>query len=228
MDLISSNPKFKRKILIIWSVLLFLLHTLFTLLSLYDGYISGDIMQQGMDKALGVILPIIALLIIYIRYGVLVSAYHSYERGTLPFTMICVGSLICSRISEHIIYVSQSSAVNPLSYLLSFVTSFMIDLAVVLLLLLFSRGQKERKRKVIRLILIACVFPLIITIFEETWYLINILIEIKAEYGNAALTGTEIGSVIWSFTRPVINAVIGFVIMLVTHKILKKQKLRVQ
>ncbi len=225
MDLISSNPAFKRKTLIIWSVILLVLHTVFTLLSVYDGYISGDIMKKGMDTALSVILPIVALLLIYIRFGVLVSAYHSYEKGTLPFTLTAIASLVLTRVSEHIIYViTYNASVITGSYILSIITSFMIDLAVVLLLLLFSRGQKERQRKVIRLILIACAFPLAISIFEETWYLINILIQIKAEYGSAALTGAEIGSVVWSFTRPVINAVIGFVIMFLTHKILKSNK----
>lgn len=224
MDLISSNPDFKRKTLIIWSAVLLALHIIFTLMSVYDAYISGDIMQKNMDTALSVILPIVALLLIYIRFGVLVSAYHSYEKGTLPFTLTAAASLILTRVSEYIVFKNTYAAapVSTTSYLFSIFSSFMIDLAVVLLLLLFSRGPKERQRKVIRLILIACAFPLAISIIEETWYLINILIQIKAEYGNAALTGTEIGSVIWSFTRPVINAVIGFVIMLVTHKILKK------
>ncbi len=223
MDIISSKLAFKRKIIIIWSVILLILHTVFTLLSVYDAYISGDIMKKGMDTALSVILPIVALLVIYIRFGVLVSAYHSYEKGTLPFTLTAIASLVLTRVSELIIYKTtyRTAPVSTGSYLFSMLSSFMIDLAVVLLLLLFSRGQKERQRKVIRLILIACAFPLAISIFEETWYLINILIQIKAEYGSAALTGAEIGSVVWSFTRPVINAVIGFVIMFLTHKILK-------
>ena len=223
MDIISSKPAFKIKVIIIWSVVLLALHVIFTLLSVYDAYISGDIMKKGMDTALSVILPIAALLLIYIRFGVLVSAYHSYSEGTLPFTLTAIASLVLTRVSELIIYKTTYSTapVGTGSYLFSIFCSFMIDLAVVLLLLLFSRGEKERKRKIIRLILIACAFPLAISIIEETWYLINILIQIKAEYGSAALTGTEFGSVVWSFTRPVINAGIGFVIMLVTHKILK-------
>lgn len=223
MDLISSTPSFKRRVLIIWSAVLAALHIIFTLLSLYDGYISGDIMYKNTDKAIDVILPILALLIIYIRYGVLISAYHSYVRGTLPFTLVCIVSLICSRISEHIIYISNNAPSNARSYVLSFITSFMIELAVVLLLFLFSRNKKERDRSVIPLILITCAFPLAISVIEETWYLINTLILIKAEYGSALLTGNEILTAILPYIRPLVNAVIGFAIMLVTHKILKKK-----
>ena len=225
MDTISNNPSFKRKVLILWSALLLALHIIFTLLSVYDSYISGDIMKQSMDTALSAILSLLALLLIYCRFGVLVSAYHSYTEGTLPFTLTAAGSLVLTRVSEMILY-KATYATMPVStgaYLLSIFTSFMIDLAVVILLLLFSRGAKERKRTAIRLILIACAFPLVISIFEEAWYLVNILIEIKSEYGSAALTTAETLSAIWSFVRPVINAVIGFAIMLLCHKILKNK-----
>ncbi len=223
MDIISCKPAFKRKVIIIWSAILLALHVIFTLISVYDAYISGDIMKKGMDTALSVILPVVALLLIYIRFGVLVSAYHSYAEGTLPFTLVAVVSLVLTRVSEIIVYKSTYtvSPVSTGSYLFSLISSFMIDLAVVILLLLFSRSKKERQRSIVVIILIASAFPLVISLFEETWYLINILIQIKAEYGSAALTGVETLSALWSFTRPVINGVTGFVIMFFTHKILK-------
>lgn len=225
MDTISNKPSFKRKVITVWSILLLALHIIFTLLSVYDSYISGDIMKQSMDTALAVILPIVALLLIYIRFGVLVSAYHSYAEGTLPFTLVAVISLVLTRVSELIVYKTTYSTapVSTGSYLLSILTSFMIDLAVVILLLLFSRSRREREHRAIRLMLIAAAFPLAISLFEETWYLVNILIQIKAEYGSAALTAAETLSAIWSFVRPVINAVIGFAMMLLTHKILKNR-----
>ena len=224
MDIISDNTVFKRKVIIIWSAILLSLHTVFTCLSAYDAYIRGDIMKANISNALAIILPVLALLLIYIRFGVLVSAYHSYERNTLPFTLVAVASLILTRVSEVIVYAFTYTAkpVSTGSYIFSVFSSFMIDLAVVILLLLFSRGLKERSRKVIRLILIACAFPLCISVIEETWYLINILIEIKSEYGSAVLTTAEALSAVWSFVRPVINAAAGFGIMLLTHKILKK------
>ena len=223
MDIISNKPAFKHRVITVWSAMLLALHIIFTLLSVYDSYISGDIMKKSMDTALSVILPVVALLLIYIRFGVLVSAYHSYAEGTLPFTLVAVVSLVLTRVSEIIVYKSTYtvSPVSTGSYLFSLISSFMIDLAVVIHLLLFSRSKKERQRSAVAIILIASAFPLVISLFEETWYLINILIQIKAEYGSAALNGTEILSVIWSFVRPVINAGIGFLIMLVTHKILK-------
>lgn len=223
MDTISNNPSFKRKVLILWSALLLALHIIFTLLSVYDSYISGDIIMQSVDAALSVVLSVLALLLIYIRFGVLVSAYHSYAEGTLPFTLTAAASLVLTRVSEIIVYKTTYTTmpVSTGAYLLSIFTSFMIDLAVVILLLLFSRSRKERERSAIRLILIAAAFPLAIALFEETWYLVNILTEIKAEYGSAALTVSEALSAVWSFVRPVINAVIGFAIMLLTHKILK-------
>ena len=223
MDTISNNPSFKRKVILIWSALLLALHIIFTLLSVYDSYISGDIMMQSVDAVLSVVLSVLALLLIYTRFGVLVSAYHSYAEGTLPFTLTAIASLVLTRVSEIIVYKATYTTmpVSTGAYLFSIFCSFMIDLAVLLLLLLFSRGKKERKRSVIRLILIASAFPLAITLFEESWYLVNILIEIKAESGSAALTAAETLSAVWSFVRPVINAVIGFAVMLLTHKILK-------
>ncbi|MBR4880651.1 MAG: hypothetical protein IKU19_01885 [Clostridia bacterium] len=222
MDIISNKPAFKRRVLLVWSGVLLALHIIFTLLSVYDAYISGDIMKKGMDTALAVVLPILALLLIYIRFGVLVSAYHSYNFGTLPFTLIVIVSLVLTRVSEHIVYVTvYADPEISGAYILSIIMSFMIDLAVVILLFLFSRSKKERQRTILPLILITCAFPLVITVIEESWYLINILIQIKAEYGSAALTMEESLSAIWSFVRPLINAVIGFGIMFVTHKTLK-------
>ncbi len=224
MDIISNNPKFKKKILLYWSTALLLLHVIFTMLSMYDAYISADIMKKGMDTALSWIIPIVALLLVYLRYGVLVSVYHSYEEGTLPFTAIGIISLVITRACELIIYrFTYSDMSDNIGYYLSSVgTSFMIDLAIVLLLLLFSRNKKERDRKATRLILIACLFPLVISLTEEIWFTTALLIEIKAEYGSVALNSSEITSIILGFVRPVINAVTGFVIMLFTHKTLKK------
>ena len=224
MDLISYNPAFKRRLIIIWSSILLILHTAFTLLSIYDAYISGDIMKKSMDTALSFILPIAALLLVYIRFGVLLSVYHTYERGTLIFTIIAVISLVLTRVSEHILYVYTYShaTVNTSSYLFSIFSSFMIDLATVLILLLFSRSKKERERKIFPLLIIACVIPLAVTLFDESVFLIKFLQEIKAEYGSTALTSAEIRSIVWVFVRPVINAVIGFVIMVTTYTILKR------
>lgn len=223
MDIISNNPRFKALTLLIWSTALVFLHITFTLLSVYNAYISGDIMRESMSSALAVILPIIALLIIYIRFGVLVSAYHSYQKGTLPFTCAAVVSFILTRVCELIIYKATYTTMpeDILSYILSAVTSFLIDLAIVILLLLFSRGAKERKRKALRLILIACAFPLAIGFAEEIWYMVLSLMDIKAEYGSMALTATDVFAALLYFVRPVMNAAIGFAIMFITHKILK-------
>ena len=217
MDIISNNPSFKRKVLFIWSALLLALHVIFTLLSVYDSYISGDIMKKSMDAFLSVILPIVALLLVYIRFGVLVSAYHSYTEATLPFTLTAIASLVLTRVSDIIIYKTAYTSLpaGTGAYLFSVLSSFMIDLAVLLLLLLFSRSKKERQRKAVVLMLIACAFPFFISMFDE----ISFLWVFWMEDLNGEVIFTP--SMAYPFINIVITAIAGFFVMFFTHKILK-------
>lgn len=217
MDTISKNPGFKRKVIIIWSAILLALHIAITLLSVYDAYISGDIMKIGMDRALAVIIPILGLLLVYIRYGVLVSAYHSYGFGTLPFTLTAAASLLLNAVSELIVHLSSGTAPGDLpAYLLSITTTFMIGLAVTFILLLLSRSKKERKRKATRLMIVACVLPLIISLIDEITFLCMFW---KYDLGGQIIFTP---AMIYPFINILIEALAGFVIIFFTHKILKR------
>lgn len=222
MDFISKKTLFKKRVITVWALVLLMLHVLFTLLSVYHGYIKGDIIRQGADTLLGYLLPILGFLIIYVRFSVMVSAYHSYDEGTLPFTLTVTASLILSRVCDLVIkscvYSNYSSVFK--NELFGAFLSFMIDLAVVIIILLFSRSKKERQRKATRLILITCAFPLVISLFEESWFLISFLQEINELYGSMAITTDELWSIIWAFAIPIIEAVLGFILIFLTHKIL--------
>ena len=171
-------------------------------------------------------LPILAFLIIYVRFSVMVSAYHSYEKGTLPFTLTVTASLLLSRVCDLVIkacaFQDFSSVIKQ--ELLGAFLSFMIDLAVVMIIFLFSRSRKERQRKITRLIIITCALPLIISLFEEIWFLAAFLQEINELYGSMAITSSELWAIIQAFAIPFIEAVLGFILMLLTHKLLKKNK----
>ena len=223
MDAISSNQGFKKRILIIWALSLAVMHIAFTVLSVWHCYISGDIMKVTADKILTYVIPILAFIVIYFRFAVMVSAYHSYREGTLPFTIIAVVSLVITGISYLIVkrFSSPDFARILENELIGTLMSFMIDLAVVILIFLFSRSKKEQKRTVTRLIIITCLFPLVISLIEEIWFLGVFLMEIKEESGSMAVTSSELGAIVKAFAVPFIEAILGFLLMLGTHKILK-------
>lgn len=222
MDLISNKPSFRRSVLLIWSIALLLLHVIYTILSIYHSYIGGDIMYKSADTAMKIIIPIIALLLVYLRFGVLVSAYHSYTSGIISFTLTAAASLVLTRICELIICgtVYSDFSENIAYYLTNALTSFMIDLAVVLILLLLSRSKKEKERKAFFLIFMAALIPFVITITEEIIFLIDFLSDIKKVYGSMALTGNETASILLTFAKPVFNGIFGFFFMWGTHKFL--------
>ncbi len=224
MDLISKKPLFKKRVIAVWAAILLLLHVLFTLLSVYHSYIREDITHKSADALLGYLIPVLAFLIIYVRFSVMVSAYHSYESGTLPFTLTVTSSLILTRVCDLIIkcfIYSDFSSVFGKELFGAFL-SFMIDLAMVLIILILSRSKKERNRKITRLILITCAFPLIVSLFEEIWFLVAFLKEINELYGSMAINSKELWSIVWAFAVPFIEAVLGFIVIFVTHKILRK------
>lgn len=224
MDIISDKAELRRKILIIWSLCTVALHLIYIPLNLFNAYISGDIMQKGLEAFLGIILNILSLIIVYMRYGVLVSAYHSYKKGTLPFTVFGIISLLLTRICELIIYAAVYSdfAQNLLYYLSGLATNFMIELAIIIILLLLSRSHKEQSRTVTRLSLFACLIPCGAVLTEELFIFIKFLMDIKRDYGSMAMTGDEIISVLSAFGRPLLEALIGYGIIRMIHLGLKK------
>ncbi len=217
MDTISNNPAFKRRVLLVWSVILLVLQAAVTLLSIYDAYVSGDIMKIGIDNALNIILPVVGMLQIYIRYGVLTSVYHSYTKGTGRFTLVAVISILLARVGEHIAYVASGTLTTEVAaYLVSVMSTFMIELAILLILLLISRGKKERSRKVYRLAIIACIFPFVVSVIDELSFLWMFWMDDLG--GQVVFTA----SMALPFINIIIRAILGFGIIVATHKILKK------
>ena len=100
--------------------------------------------------------------------------------------------------------------------LLNTLMSFMIELAVILLILLFSRNKKEQGRKVTRLALIAAAFPLINGIYEETLFLFYFW---KYELdGKIVITH----SMVLQYVILLVKAILGFFVIFFIHKLLLK------
>ncbi len=227
MEYISQKPSFKGKLLGIWGAVLAILHICFTLLSLYHSHINGDIAYKTASSAVYILLWIMAVFILYFRFAVLVCAYHGYStKKALPFTVTAIISLLLSQISELIIsgYTYTDFAETPASYLLNAVLSFVMDLAIILILMLIC-SNKKKKLSFVRLTIITCALPLVISMADETIYLVQFLSEINQTYGSMYLSAGETLSVVTAFLRPILNAVLGSLIILGTHKfLLKKSK----
>lgn len=218
MDLISNKYEFRRRLLWVWGGLLLALQTVFTLLSVWYAYIGGDILYLGLDRTLSVVLPVIAFLLIYIRFAVLVSVYHSYREGILPFTLIASASLILTRICDLVIknFVYTDLASVFADELLGAVLSFMIDLAVVILILLFSRSRKETERRITFLAVITCIFPLLISLSEESVIIIDFWMR---DLGGKVVFTPSMAK---ALLLPLGEAVLGFLLIFATHRILYK------
>lgn len=227
MDLISEKPVFRSRLIFFWSLILILLHIALTLFSLNQSYISGDIVYENATIVMDIVTWLTALLLLYIRFAVPVSVYHSYSgKNALPYTVVSVVSILLSQISRLIIYGYTYSdfASDSAPYLFNALTGFAIDLAVLLIIFVISRGSEERKRSIVRLALITCILSAAITLTDQIVYLIQFFVEINSVYGSMALTSEEARDIIIDCVRPFLNGGIGFVIILVTNRILKKIK----
>lgn len=225
MDIISNKPMFKKRILLIWAGTLAAFHIIFTLLSMWHSHIRGDIMHSTADNVLTYLIPFLAFLIIYVRFAVMVSAYHSYDNaGTIPFTAVVVASFLVSKISDMIIknfaYANFDKMFND--ELIGAFLSFMIELAIVIIIFMFSRSKSEKSRTVTRLIIITCLFPLVISLFEETWFLVAFLKEIREIDGSMMLRPDEFAAIVKAFVIPIVEAALGFGVIYGVHILLIK------
>lgn len=218
MDFIRNENSFRKKLIWIWGALLLGLQILFTVLSVWYAYIGGDILYAVLDSTLSVVIPVISFLLIYIRFAVLVSVYHSYGEGTLPFTLVATGSLILSHIFGLVIknFVYADLASVFAEELLGAALSFMIDLAVVILIFLFSKTRREKQRRVTFLAIITCIFPLIISISEESVIIVDFWMR---DLGGQVVFTPSMAK---ALLIPAAEAVLGFAVIFITHRLLLK------
>lgn len=234
MFILPENLKYRKKLLYIMSAVLLILHALYIPLMLLYNHTAGDFTLSALSAVLKIILPIISILLKSSLYGILLTVYDNYQFNmSLPYSIVAVISLLITRTGELITFATTNKNLHyddVKAYVYSLLTSFAIDIAVVLILFIISRMSKPKKiSRVFLLALIVCSIPMVVSLIQEIYFckLTVSSIMAEADYGATPFTIKEILSLIWGFVKHILTALATFtVIMFINRLMIKKVKRR--
>lgn len=220
---IQNKSIILRRTAVFYAIVLIIMHILFTALSVITTYIDGNVAQQGTQKILEIISVIFSAIIVYFRFGVLLSVYHASDANTsLPFSAIAIFSFLISHVSQVVInacsYAGYRQSLKY--YILSECLSFLIETAVLLILFMLSRSKKEKQRKPYFLFICASVLTASINLIQNVFMICRFFVEINEQYGSTEITNSELFSIIQDLSLPVILGIAGVFIMILTRKLI--------
>lgn len=207
MRKMPSVAEYRKKILIVMAAVLFLLHAMYIPFNLIYNYNLNDIAYETILNVLYPVLLIISLLLKYFLYGTLLTVYDNYTlRQSVPFTVTAILSLLLSRIGEIITFAYTAEALQEgeaQSVIYSILLSFVIDVAVVIILLIATKSAQPKR--IPRFTLLSVLICFIVLCSE--YY--NIVVYLDA----GLLIFEDTLSEIWCYTSPLVKAAGGFLIL---------------
>ena len=205
----QTDKNMKKKILIISAVVLAVLHLVYAFGEYYYNYISGDFTKEILCEILFYLLNGISVVLIYFRFGVAVSAYRRFPaQRAFSFGLLCGISFLVGRVLEIFVYAISFSgfADGAAAYILSALLSLLIDLIILALIILLSQLKKLSNAHIKYTAIICSAINLATAMVQAVFY---------TDFSSVDAT-----VIFLDYIRPVIGAVIGVFIIILTDKIL--------
>ncbi len=213
------------KLLFIYITALFVMHLLFSVLSLRYAQIHNDILHKTEDMLLPYINWVVSALLTGFRFGVLLYAFYNFsQKNARPYFVVSVISFVVGRITE--LAVSRATVAVFSNawyyYMTSAGLSLVIDLAICLLAVLICLSQKKAGKPLWNSYLSCAIVTLAVTAAEQGYYIVRSLTDVKRAYGDLELGMGDKLALAGDILSPFVAAAAVFGVMLLCSLLLGK------